>query len=674
MPAASSNTLPPWQRCLPPRVQLLVGAYLSLLLLFALWRLIFLGYFLQDFGASPASTYARAFWVALRLDSTISADLLAPLAIFAFLPRIGWPSRVFQRGARLYMTAVVLLISVLCGIDIEWFREFGSHMNALLVTYSREGEEVYTSIWEFYPVLTYAAVWVVITYAYWRLFGWWSRRWRTRPESRPFTRLVAALLVAAALVIGARGGLQERPVNWGVAHFSTDNMANALAQNCVYFLARSVIEFSSEQEFARALEVRRNTPVDATLADLRARNSAPRLDLALNLPPGTHPNIMLVVLESFTAENCDFLNPSLPSAITPNLARIAASGISFSRCYSNGIRSAYGLGTVLCAWPVLPGKPLISQLETTFQDNPATAPLRLLREFGYTLAFIYGGDAHFDNMKGFALTNGFDQVIDWSDPRLAAAPDGTMWGRFDHHLFDRVLQAADESKSEAADRPFFFTIFTTTNHEPFELPKEFAGSATPMPAGAKKYERARATMAYDDQVIAAFLEQAAQRPWYGETLFIFTADHGLTIHRDISNHPQNGHIPLVLHTAALNHPARIDKIVSQADLLPTLFDLMGESQYLPQFLGVSGLREGPGFACRVTHQQLQWIEDGFFYNEFLGAKAHELFAMEDPWQLPYTRIDDNAQRLHTLQTRCRAYLRTAFILFKGMEEQPRPAT
>ena len=73
------------------------------------------------------------------------------------------------------------------------------------------------------------------------------------------------------------------------------------------------------------------------------------------------PNIILIILESHTASRCNFLNPDLKESITPVLDDIAHNSINFRNCYANGTRSAYGLSSIYCSWPVIPGYPLNRQ-------------------------------------------------------------------------------------------------------------------------------------------------------------------------------------------------------------------------------------------------------------------------------------------------------------------------
>ena len=58
----------------------------------------------------------------------------------------------------------------------------------------------------------------------------------------------------------------------------------------------------------------------------------------------------------------------------------------------------------------------------------------MLRSAGYRSEFVYGGESHFDNMRGFFLGNGFHNIVDRKDfkaPKFVGS-----WGVSDEDLFD----------------------------------------------------------------------------------------------------------------------------------------------------------------------------------------------------------------------------------------------
>jgi len=457
-----------------------------------------------------------------------------------------------------------------------------------------------------------------------------------------------------------RGGTQEKPVDWGYAHFSKDNMANQIAQNCMFFFGRSYIEMQEESFTINFANINNISEFENTVTKLKSENSDSSFKELLNTDK--KPNIILIILESFVSENCNYLNPKLNEKITPFIDQLSNRSISFNRCFANGTRSAYGIGSILCSWPVLPGKPIITQVETGFKNSPATESIRIFKKLGYDLTFLYGGDANFDNMKGFAMANGFDHVLDWNDGFLANKEDGTMWGKFDHIMFDKLLDIADEKSND----PFMINFFTTTNHDPFKVPESYESRIPYFETGKEKHLRAKRTMAYNDIVLSEFFDEAKNHDWYDNTIFIITADHGLNIHRNIPNHPLNGHIPFIIYSPMINSPRKSDKIVSQIDILPTLLNLMGEDQFLPQLYGNSALKGGDGFACRVSHKNLQWITPNYTYYEFIGSDKNQLFTYSSIWDDIYTELPISDPNFNKLKTISQHYIQHAYYKFKRM--------
>ena len=616
-------------------------------------------YFLDDLQAQNLLLYFQSFYVAIKLDLVVSAYLLFPITMTIFLPYIGWNSKYYRLLMYIYTGIIFTLISILCSSNLEWFNENGSHINMLMFMYGNRPEG-FNLIWETYPIFTYITAWIVMTYLTCRLMYKMITEFTGGGKRLITLELLGFMTAFVASIIFARGGFQEKPVDWGYAHFSNDNMANTLAQNPIFFLGRSILEYKSEEHFAKEMLSVGKKDAMENYQLLRSKSNRERVPVKINLTDTT-PNVILIVLESFIAKNCNFLNPNLKENITPFLSTLSKKSINFSNCYANGTRSAYGIGSILCSWPVMPGKPIITQVETTFKNNKGTESLRLLAELWHKKYFMCGCDANFDNMSGFVKANGFDDVLDWSDGFLANINEGTMWGKFDHYLFDRLLDVASDQ-----DSTFFITAFTTTNHDPFVIPESYKEKVPTFKEGKAKHLRAKKTMAYDDIVIEEFLDKAKLKPWYDNTIFIFTADHGLNIHRDIRNHPINGKIPFIIYSEMIDEPIVIDKIVSQVDILPTIFDLIDEQDKAEKLFGTSGLREGKGFACRVTDEQLQWVEDGYVYTKIVGSDKNKLYKYTDIWDRPYKIVTDEQDVLERIKTQCQSYMKIAHSLFKGI--------
>ncbi len=613
---------------------------------------------MDDLSSSHILLYAQSFLVGIRLDLVVISYLMLPVLFTIYMPVVGWSHLYYQHVLKIYIVLLSLFVSVFCSINLEWFNEFGHHVNTMIIMYGTGGTEGWELVWEEYNLPLYTVVWILVTGG---TFTLWKRSLSSPTSFGVLKGSITFFITLVVSVLFMRGGTQEKPVDWGYAHFSNDNMANQIAQNPIFFFGRSYIELQEEESFNTHF----NKDVDFShihqqIKKLKRKNSIP--ESTYDVEVGKNPNIVVIILESFVSENCNFLNPHLQENITPFLSQLSTKSINFNRCFANGNRSAFGIGSILCSWPVLPGKPIITQVEAGFENNPATHTLELFLQWGYDLTFLYGGDANFDNMKGFAMANGFHHVIDWNDGFLANKSDGTMWGKYDHIMFDKLIDIANAK----GENPFMINFFTTTNHDPFRVPESYENRLPQFQSGNAKFIRAKRTMAYNDIVLKEFFEQAKQTQWYHNTIFVITADHGLNVHRNIPNHPLNGHIPFIIYSPLIDTTLQSNKIVSQIDILPTIIDIMGEDQVLPNLYGNSALHGGDGFACRVSHKNLQWITPNHIYFQLMGNDKQQLFTYENLWNQPYTQLPLEHQLYNYHQNISQYYIQHAYATFKRL--------
>jgi phosphoglycerol transferase MdoB-like AlkP superfamily enzyme len=247
--------------------------------------------------------------------------------------------------------------------------------------------------------------------------------------------------------------------------------------------------------------------------------------------------------------------------VAPNLSRLADQGIWFQRLYATGTRSIRGIEAVVAGFPPTPA-PSVVKLPAAQRNFTTLASL--LAEHGYHSEFVYGGESHFDNMRGFFLGNGFDAIVDRGDftrPRFVGS-----WGVSDEDLFakahDRLQSLHDRKQS------FFMLVFSSSNHTPFEYPD---GRIEPFDAQAHTVNNA---VRYADHALGQFIEQARRSSYWRDTLFLVLADHDTRVHGNALVPLNKFHIPGLILGADVA-PLRIDSIASQIDLAPTVLSLMG---------------------------------------------------------------------------------------------------
>ena len=65
----------------------------------------------------------------------------------------------------------------------------------------------------------------------------------------------------------------------------------------------------------------------------------------------------------------------------------------------------------------------------------------VLKQQGYTVQFLYGGDSYFDNMGDFFSHNGYD-VIDRSNISKNEITFANIWGVCDEDMFNKSLKCS----------------------------------------------------------------------------------------------------------------------------------------------------------------------------------------------------------------------------------------
>jgi phosphoglycerol transferase MdoB-like AlkP superfamily enzyme len=278
----------------------------------------------------------------------------------------------------------------------------------------------------------------------------------------------------------------------------------------------------------------------------------------IKLNPGKQPNVILVILESFSNKVIAPLGGL--HGIAPNLDSLCTKSTVFTNFYSTGNRSDRGISAVLGGYPSL--------LSTSIMVYPEKArSLTLLPEYfnrhEYNTSFYYGGDINFYNLKTFVLQSNCGKIT-----TKANFPSelGRMskWGVPDGYVFEKALE---DLKSEK--EPFMKTIYTVSSHPPFDVPySKIKGSSN-----EAKYLN---SVAYTDSCLGEFINAFRKSPLWSNTLLIVTADHGTLPPgpTDITE-PASYRIPLIWSGGVVDSLQRIETITQQVDFGTSLVHQLG---------------------------------------------------------------------------------------------------
>jgi phosphoglycerol transferase MdoB-like AlkP superfamily enzyme len=502
----------------------------------------------------------------------------------AYLSR--WGHRIFFALCSLLAFAVLYLAAA----ELVFWGEFSARFNFIAVDYLVYTHEVVGNIQESYPIATWTALLLVAAFVVMRF----SRRALVARDdgSRFLGRSAVAgawLLLTVAVSFGVSGSMKDR---------SSNNYVNELAGNGIYQFFAAFRD--NELNYAKYYPT---LPDDQAFANLRGLLKTPDATFTSDDPrditrtitadrPERKLNVVLISVESLSGDYVEGLDVSKHKHLMPNLDALASKSLFFTQLYANGTRTVRGLEALSLSVPPTPGESIVKR-----PDNEHLWSLAdVFNAKGYVSEFVYGGYGYFDNMNHFFASNGYTAV----DRNAIADKDihaENVWGVADEDLYTLVMKRMDAAYAEG--KPYFGHVMTTSNHRPFTFPE----GRVNLRQGSR-----RAAVQYTDWAIADFLKRASTKPWFDDTIFVITADHCATSAGKTSLPVDRYHIPLFIYSPRHVQPGRVDRLMSQIDIPPTLLGMLGFS-YTSRFYGYDLFRLEPGRerAFLSTYQELGYL-------------------------------------------------------------------
>ena len=499
-----------------------------------------------------------------RIDLSLLAMVAAlPVLLSPWLGHRAWPTRLAAWWYRIWW----LLFALLEVSTPQFIREYDTRPNRLYVEYLDSPREVSAMLWHGYKGVVLAAL-VALA-----LLGWAGFRWlRTDRPDRRMRAWLRPLVTAAAFVVlflAGRGTLDHRPLNASMVAFSNDSMVNALPLNSLYTLVNAIRGMRDErsaaaiygtmpeermQHIVRAAAGLDGPPMDPSRPSLHRQSAS--------ASPARPLNLVVIVEESLGAQ---FIGTLGGQPLSPRFDALAKEGWLLARTYATGTRSVRGLEAITTGFLPTPAEAVLKLPRSQHGFFTLAA---LLGRAGYRSRFIYGGEAHFDNMKSFFLGNGFDEVID--RPRFEVKPRFVgSWGASDGDMFNELHHRLMQDDGT----PGFTLAFSVSNHTPWEYPAGHIQASEPAAS-------VQNTVRYADWALGEFFDRARRSPYWDHTVFLVVADHDARVFGASLVPVTHFHIPALILGAGV--PVRRDEhIVSQIDLPPTLLSLIGIDSVQP---------------------------------------------------------------------------------------------
>jgi phosphoglycerol transferase MdoB-like AlkP superfamily enzyme len=545
-------------------------------------------------------TLGTVFGIGLIYDLAATAWMLVPFIVNALIWS-GGP--IGRKGHAVTATVMAAVATGMLGFSVTgeflFWNEFSARYNFIAVDYLVYTREVTGNITQSYPMaelLSWTGVGIVLLLAMILPFVW---RWGLLPAPRRSRRVQIAGGYAALLVC-VFFGINEAPHAW-----QRDAAEKELASNGYYALFRAFRnnDLAYDQFYATLPTGEVQTVLGDELREAGLDSSSGTQEnwfthdvKGHGMPLGK--NVVLVTIESLGADYVEAFGGY--KGLTPNLSALAAKSAVFTNLYATGLRTVRGLEAVTLSLPPTPGRAVPIR-----EHNKGLMSLgSVLEDNGYDSMYIYGGYSYFDNMRSFFTGAGYD-VYDRTDIDAKDIHHETIWGVADEDLFDFAIRILDR-KSDAAEanrKPFFAHIMTTSNHRPYTYPD----GRIDIPSHSGR----DGAVKYTDYAIGKFLEDARDKPWFKDTIFVFLADHTSHGRGRTDLPPENYRIPMWIYSPDLIAPKAYDQVASQIDVGPTLLGLLNIS-YKSAFFGHDIINNGTGHqrAFMANYLTVGYMEDG----------------------------------------------------------------
>ncbi|KVV15781.1 LTA synthase family protein [Flavobacterium sp. TAB 87] len=509
----------------------------------------------------------------------------ALFALLLFLPK-------YRNAIRYWLFSFTLFLYVLLiiqnGISEYFFwNEFGVRYNFIAVNYLVYTNEVIGNIMESYPVVPiFAALFLIagiITYLIVKTSRIYIDSIPTFIEKIKILVVFFSLFGMSLVAIPALAKLEN----------STNLFANELQSNGLYKFYKAFKD--SELDYFKFYKTLPNSEayqiLDEQLPGLKTEST---LRTIKSDSAEIHKNVVLITIESFSAEFMKAYGNE--GALTPFLDSLATQSLQFTNLYATGNRTVRGLEAVTLCLPPTAGESVLKRVDNKTKFSTGA----LLKERDYTVKFMYGGNAFFDNMQDFFGGNGYD-IVDKNSFLPSEITFSNVWGVCDEDMYKKALQVMNQES--LSGKPFFNHIMTVSNHRPFTYPNhkiDIPGDIKSRAGGVK----------YTDFAMKEFFEMAKKQAWFKNTVFVIVADHCASSAGKTSLPIDKYRIPAMIYSPGFVAPNKYNQLMTQIDLMPTLFGILNFT-YQSKFFGQDVLKaDYKPRALIATYQDLGLIKDG----------------------------------------------------------------
>lgn len=525
----------------------LLKPFIAWIFIFQVFKTFFILYQYNAIVSESWAEILKVYSQAIKLDiSSIAYILIVPFLLM--ITQYFWSNALPKKVNQYYHYVLLIFISVLNVVDIIIYNYWASKISLKALSFLSMPDQVLaaTGLTKIFMGLAFIALHFFIGKF---LLDKFALKKKISFKKSWIVFIVFTLLSAIALIVGIRGGVQNIPINQSEAYYSKNNTLNVAGVNPFWNFMNVIVQ---NQKYLNQNPYQKlgNDKAEKYVNDLFFVEK----DSTIKLFEIERPNIVFLTLEGVNANV--FKAFGNQENITPFMDSLFRSSYLFTQVYAAGFRSDQGLVAMLGGFPPAPVSSIAAQPEKFIQ---LPSLVQKLHNESYSSSFFTGVEPEFGNLKSYLMATGFEKLIDIKDFPKQERTQGL--GVPDEFLFQKFT-----AEMKAPKEPFFSMIFTSTTHEPYDMPFNNGVS--------DERQRYLNTVSYLDSALIKNINEWKKYDWYKNTIFVLTSDHA---HFHPGNYDVDANeryqVPLAIFGEPLKNEfvgARNNNIYSQLDIPKTV--------------------------------------------------------------------------------------------------------
>ena len=578
--------------------------------------MVFLWIFQLQLATVPIEEILKSLWFGFRLSlKTVGTiclfGFILGTLVQTFVPK--WPSLRLKQI--IYSIATILLTFLFLG-RIPFYKIFNSSYNMMLINGKHDdiGAIVNTAINEynaFFYIICAIVISVILTGFLLKVLSISTRKysinnvistkWYPKKKLAQWLTGIGLVIVFSLIFVVFRFGgalSYTNSINWESAARLNSNLLNEtiLDDAQALYRVKSIAKRTSELEDIHL------TPAELheKIQSIGGNPGSTRFDEAFTKTITTErlqqqpQSINIILGESYG------LWPFLTEFNDPG-AYLVEQGRKYAvspQAMGTQMALAQGTGTMPAIIGLLTGMP-----DTGMYPNYNVGMLQepyglgigpVMKKFGYKTVFWYGGFSTWQNVKNFALEQGFDEFHDASE---IPSDEENAWGVADGDMFKAINAYMDKHRGEK----IINVIMTTSNHPPYSVNVTKEGydadkvrkNLPDSIANTDQQIKEMGHIWYADHVMGEFISKEEQVD--STALFVITGDHSerFTFAREESPKVAST-IPIIFYGQGIKKEwLSPDAFGMSIQIIPTLAELVGRTGQTYEAMVPSLFNQGP---------------------------------------------------------------------------------